>query len=257
MRLTGVKRLVLFLALCFLTTGLCACIRRGPADEPTGEATGTESSTQSDASETAAAGNEPASLPTVPSNLQLDDGLLEIVTAVGLDGLPNVDSDGRTMDGLLGLLLLNRSGRQLERLELSVTYIDGTVVPYMVSELPSGSVALALPKENIPSPADGYAGAAVDAVIWRDGAPAIPAGVTWTTDGKTVIVTNGTGADISGLTVYFRLQQDSYFYGGNAFTCTLDGIPAGGSVEFSAETASGMTGCYWGTPQIVRVDPNE
>lgn len=186
---------------------------------------------------------------TLPEELKMPYDLsngVELESMFRYSGI-NPDCGDENGDEIGGIILNNKSGKQLSRIELRVTTSEGRIISFLAEELPAGQTAWVFEKNNEKFPSGEYP-VSIDCDLAFLEEPAIPEGVTWSANGMEITLTNNSGKDLRDLTVVCRCSLEDAYFGGAAYTYTVDALPDGGSAVVSAED------CYLGDAAVVRVE---
>lgn len=177
--------------------------------------------------------------------LDLGNGV-ELESVFRYSGI-NPDYGEENGDEIGGIILNNKSGKFLSQLDLQITTSEGKTISFLVEDLPTGQTAWVFEKNNERFPSDAYPVAAQCDMAFLE-EPAIPEGVTWSADGTEITLTNNSGKDLTDLTVVCRCQLEDVYFGGVAYTYTVESLPDGGSAVVSADD------CYMGDAAVARIE---
>lgn len=183
--------------------------------------------------------------------LELENGALVVKSLFQYDGI-NPDCENQEAKDIASITLTNSSGSWLRSAQITLTLSDGTRVPFLVTDLPAGSSALAFAADNAAMAANA---AIVDVTCeaeWDETADPLPEGISVSVDGVAITLTNRTGQQIPQLTVTCRMpMSEAEYFGGISYEYTVNDLPADGTVTVEAWD------CILGMTEVVRVAVNQ
>lgn len=199
-----------------------------------------------------AADTQPAEnlLPALEYPLMLENGKLKIENLFQYEGL-NPDCGLEDGKDVASIMLRNLSGEYLEKADITLTLVDGTVVNFTVNDLPAGKTVMAFSVDNTPAEENASCADASCTASWSSETVLLPEGIGVAVDGVTITVTNNTGSDISELVIYCRCPLDEEYFGGIAYQYTINDLPANESATVEAWD------CILGMAEVVRIAVNQ
>lgn len=197
---------------------------------------------------TAAAATQPTAtaVPTLSFPMTLEGGNLELQSLFQFTGI-NPDAANQECTDVASIQLANTSDRHLNQAKITLTLSDGTALNFTVTDLPAGTSAMAFSTENT---AIGSSPSCVDAVCQTEFAQNDALSeeqVSASVNGVTVTLTNHTGEDLSNLVVSCRSPFGESYFGGIAYSYTVQTLPAYGSTTVDAWD------CILGLAEVVRI----
>lgn len=193
---------------------------------------------------------EPETLPALGYPLILEDGKLEITNLFQYEGM-NPDCSLATGKKVASLMLKNTSGDYLEEAKIDLTLVDGTVLHFVVMDLPAGKTAMVFETANTAAEENAGCAEAVCTASWAEGIEPLPEDIAVSVDGITVTVTNNTGHDIPELVISCRCPLGEEYFGGVAYQYTINDLSAGESATVEA------LDCILGMAEVVRTAENQ
>lgn len=186
-------------------------------------------------------------LPVLEYPMILEDGRLEIENLFQYDGM-NPDCGDEEGKNVASIMLHNASNSHLLEADIHLTLEDGSVLTFHVAELPAQTSAMVFEKGNVST--EEKVTDAVCTAVWDSAAEPMPEALPVTVDGVAVTVTNKTGRDISELVIYCRCPLGEEYFGGIAYSYTINNLPANESATVEAWD------CILGMVEVVRIAEN-
>lgn len=180
--------------------------------------------------------------------LFLDDKL-EIESLFSYDGI-NPDCGNQEEKNIAAIQLRNTSDSYLERAEIEMTLTDGSVVHFLVEDLPAGKSVMAFSTEN-GQLKDGIGCAKVAHTVVYDTATAQTDLFSVTVDGMNVFVTNVSSEKLDNIDVYCHNSLDEVFFGGITYIYEIEDLAAGETATICA------LDCILGMVEVARVTDDQ
>lgn len=209
-----------------------------------GMAADLDASTGDSRTETPAAVTDWVSFP-----LELGDGL-RIDSLIQFDGI-NPDCGNENASNAASIVLTNGSENHLSRAEITMVTDDGKLLSFVISELPAGKSVMAFATDNASIPKDIPCGNVTCEASFDDAASMLSDAVTATVAGTHIILENGTDSALNDLVVYCHCTLGDQYFGGIAYTYTIEQLAAGQTAALDA------VDCILGLAEVVRITANE
>ena len=158
----------------------------------------------------------------------------------------NPDCGDEENDDIASLQITNTTGKYVQTAHISVALPDGTVLNFVLQDIPADSVVYAFDTANTACAAGPEIAQLEAEVSFCEEASLMEAALTVTDTEMVVELGNKTNADLNGLTVTYHSMLDDIIFGGTAYTQQAD-IPAGQTTALEAWE------CYLGSVRTVRV----
>lgn len=188
--------------------------------------------------------------PALECPLVLEDGKLEIGNLFQYEGI-NPDCNYEEGSNVASAMLKNTSDAYLEEAKITLTLTDGTVVSFVVNDLPAGKTVMAFDIANTSAEAEALCTDVSCEARWNSDIIPLPEGISVAVDGVAVTLTNNTGRDIPELVVYCRSPLDEEYFGGVAYQYTINDLSANESATIEAWD------CILGMVEVVRIAVNQ
>lgn len=187
---------------------------------------------------------EPADFPIL-----LENGGLEITSVFRYDGI-NPDCSNQQGNDITAIEVRNLSDVHLKNAVITMGSSDAGILHFNVSELPSGKAAVVFAAGNDVSDDNTIFGDVLCEADFEPGASVQAEKVSVSVEGTHITLTNKTAAEIHDIDVYCRSVLDDRYFGGVAYSYTINNLPAYGTAEFEAAD------CILGFAEVVRIDIN-
>lgn len=176
-----------------------------------------------------------------------EDGKLEIESIFQYTGL---NPDAGWQDGVNtgAVVLTNRSDEYLETLNLEITLSDGTVLHYLICDIPAGKTVWAFDYENTAYAGDILLENVQYTASFRENSRITSDMITVSVDGMEIALTNVSGKDLHNLEMRCHSISGDVYFCGNSYTYQVDQIAAGETVVLIAED------CVFGDAEVAIID---
>ena len=217
----------------------------GSPEETPGPAGSPEPVSSSEAPQPSASPEQDNTRFNVELPYDLENGDLRIISLFQTDAL-NPDCNDEEGSDLASVELVNLSDKYLEEARLTVVLTDGTVLEFLVQDLPAGMTVWAFETGN-QSLADDAKCETIDcAAQFLDVRP-LMSGISTEASGASLKVTNQTGGDIPVLTLRIHCLFENVYFGGKSAEYTIENLANGAAAEITAVE------CYMGTAQAASI----
>lgn len=161
---------------------------------------------------------------TQPARSAIDlGGELCIIDIREYAGVYMEDGSDEAVQGLLSLVLENRSEQALQYARITLDYGDAQAL-FEVTNLPAGGQAVLLEKARMAYRADAPVQACAENTAWLDAFPMYPELFEITTADNVINIRNISGEDLTGdIFVYYKNVGGGIYYGGITYRVRIEG----------------------------------
>lgn len=211
------------------------------AAQPAGNE-GAQGEAQPSATEPAAARSEVPCL--------LEDGKLELKSVFPFTGI-NVDCGWQEGTNIGTVELVNVSDQHLVQAEVQLEMSDGTVLSFVIRELPAGETLWAFDIANTSFDESAYCTSVSCTAEFEDATQILDGIAEIAVNGMDISVTNRGSETLEDLQITCHSVLDGIYFGGTVFTYSATGIAPGGAANILA------TDCFLDTAAVVRITAND
>lgn len=218
--------------------------------ESTGEETTEEPTSGSQSGETThsteSGGTTGTTAAGVSYPISLQNGALEITGLFQFSGI-NPDDGNQSGTDMGSITLVNCSDSYLEEAKIALKLSDGTVLNFLVTELPAGASVMAFSTDSR-TLEDGVVCVSYSCDAQFDAnLTAVSSKVTAHVEGTRITLTNVSGQKISKVVVYCRSPLGDEYFGGVTYQYVVNDLPANGTATIDA------VDCILGIAEVVRI----
>lgn len=178
----------------------------------------------------------------------LDGGNITVESLFSFTGV-NPDGNKQDVTDVASIVLSNISDQYLHKATVKVMLNGGTELVFIVSDIPVGASVMAFSVDNDRLLSTDLCTDITAETLYGD-APYHDS-VEISVDGMMVTVTNSSSEDLNGIDVYYRDLFDDKYFGGMTYSKSIEHLPAGESVTFTAEES------LLGVIEVVRIAVND
>ena len=182
--------------------------------------------------------------------LVLENGKLEIENLIQYDGL-NPDCGNQEGYDIAAVMVKNLSDTYLKSAEISMTSSNGSILTFVITDLPAGATVIAFSNENTAVETNMVFGDVICEAVFDAGANMADHLIDVSVDGTAITLQNRTNESLSNIVVYCHASLGDEYFGGITYTYTVQTLPANGSAAVEA------VDCLLGLAEVVRVAINE
>ncbi|MBR4888076.1 MAG: hypothetical protein IKU17_02920 [Clostridia bacterium] len=176
----------------------------------------------------------------------VDEGRLKI-HALFQSSILNPDAGNAMATDVASIEVGNISGQHLESAQITVVLSGGTVLEFVLYDLPAGQRAWVFDKNNTVLPKNAACSSVTCTAAYAAETPLMTDELSAEADGTAVTLTNLSDSELGDLTLVFRcLFEEDLYFGGAVYTYSIESISPGESVTLSVDE------CFLGTAQLVR-----
>lgn len=177
----------------------------------------------------------------------LENGKLEIERVFLYDGM-NPDCGNIQGSNITALEVRNLSSEQLEKAIITLDSDEGKTIEFTIAELPAGKNVMAFSSENMSSAADAVYGNVRCEAVFNADASIHSDKITISAEGTRINLRKNTDAQMNEIVVYCRSVLEDRYFGGIAYSYTINSLPAHETAEINA------VDCILGYAEAVRVE---
>ena len=183
---------------------------------------------------------------TLDFPLVLANGSLEIESVLQFDGF-NPDCGNMEGKNIAAITLKNLSGTYLDSATISLTTVNGAVLNFTVTDLPTGLPVMVFAQDNANVEANEVFTDASCDYTFNPEATMHDDKITVSVDGTLVTLQNNTSEELTNIVVYCHSTLGDQYFGGITYTYSIQTLPANGTAEVDA------LDCFLGLAEVVRV----
>ena len=180
----------------------------------------------------------------------LEGQRLLIENVFQFDGI-NPDCNNETGDEFAAITVKNQSEDYLSYAEITMVTDEGNKLCFMVNDLPAGKTAMVFSDDNSPVQIDTVYGDVSCKVEYLEEDSMSEDMISVSVEGTQIILKNETNEEIETITLYCHSILDDQYFGGIAYTYSVNNIPANGTAEVDA------VDCFLGFAEVVRIAVND
>lgn len=180
----------------------------------------------------------------------LEDGKLELKSVFPFTGL-NIDCGWQEGTNIGTVELINVSGQHLVQAEVQLEMSDGTVLSFLVRELPAGATVWAFDAANTSFDESAYCTSVTCTAEFEDVTQIMEGIAEVAINGMDISITNRGSETLENLQITCHSVLDGICFGGTVFTYSATSIAPGGSVNVLAAE------CFLDTAAVVRITAND
>ena len=180
----------------------------------------------------------------------LEDGKLELKSVFPFTGI-NVDCGWQEGTNIGTVELTNVSDQHLVQAEVQLTMSDGTVLEFVIRELPAGETVWAFDINNASYSDAAYCTSVTCTAEFEDATQVMEGIAEVTVNGMDISITNRGSETLENLQITCHSVLDGICFGGTVFTYSATSIAPGGSANVLAAE------CFLDTAAVVRITANE
>lgn len=177
---------------------------------------------------------------------ELDDGKLIIDTLFQYSGL-NPDCSDEEDENIGAIQLINDSEQYVESSEIMVLLGDGTMLDFIVEDIPSGSTVMAFDVNNTAFEEQQEVLEISADVSYAEGNVLYEDKMTVSVEENGIYLSNQSENSIQNITVRYHCDMDEVYFGGKSYKKQVNLLGVGESTMLSAEE------CYFGKATVVRI----
>lgn len=177
----------------------------------------------------------------------LEDGKLELESLFQYTGL-NPDAYWENGVNVGAVVLTNRSGQYLDKLDLAVTMSDGTVLNFLIQDLPPGKTVMAYELENVSYAVDVLIQNTECQAEFRENGGPTSDDVAIEISGMDVILTNRSGQDLTNVRIVCHNALGDTYFGGTAYSYSVESLRASETATVTAFD------CFLGELDVALID---
>lgn len=177
----------------------------------------------------------------------LADGKLEVTSIFQYSG-GNPDCDDEMGENIAALAVVNKSDKHLSSAQFTAVLLDGTQIPFEVTDIPAGQTVWAFAKDNSVYETENVCESLTCTAQFEDISPLMADKLSFEVNETEVTFINNSGESLSNLSVSCHCLFEDAYFGGRTYTYPIENIAAGEKLTVSAED------CYLGKAAVVRIN---
>lgn len=177
----------------------------------------------------------------------LEDGKLVLESLFQYTGL-NPDAYWENGVNVGAVVLTNRSGQYLDKLDLAVTMSDGTVLNFLIQDLPPGKTVMAYELENVSYAVDVLIQNTECQAEFRENGGPTSDDVAIEISGMDVILTNHSKLDLKNVRIVCHNAVEGVYFGGTAYAYSVESLRASETATVTAFD------CFLGELDVALID---
>lgn len=165
-----------------------------------------------------------------PSTEEFDEGRLMLIGALEYEG-PDFEAEEPEDGTYTALMIQNVSDQFLRSAHIQVKVNDKEEMDIQIDSLPAGETVITTGKKYEGFQEGSYYIVEACESVYEENVSSRKDGIEVTFNSGKITVENGTGEEVSSMTVRYKARTGDLLFGGNTYEIPIDSLPAGQTCE--------------------------